>query len=125
MSQHGLKRFIHFIRPQNEDLPFIYQKANLFIYPSFYEGFGITIIEALFSRTPVITSNGSSVPEAAGPDAMLIDPHDPGTIAQAIDQVLTDTELRQSMTQKGYAYAQRFRPEPVTMDLVRLYQSLL
>jgi len=125
MSQHGLERFIHFIRPQNEDLPFIYQKANLFIYPSFYEGFGIPIIEALFSRTPVITSNCSSMPEAAGPDAMLIDPHDPGTIAQAIDQVLTDTELRQSMSHKGYAYAQRFRPEPVTMDLVRLYQSLL
>lgn len=125
LVREGLKKFVHFIQPENEDLPFIYQKANLFIYPSFYEGFGIPIIEALFSRTPVITSNCSSMPEAAGPDSMLIDPHEPEAIAQAIDRVLSNTELRETMTRKGYAYAQRFRPEPVTRELVALYQSLL
>lgn len=125
LAKERLEKFVHLIQPENEDLPFIYQKANLFIYPSFYEGFGIPIIEALFSCTPVITSNCSSMPEAAGPDAMLIDPHDPGAMVQAIDQVLTDTELQEKMIRKGYEYAQRFRPEPVTDELVHLYQSLL
>lgn len=125
IAREKLEQYVHFIRPENEDLPFIYQKAKLFIYPSFYEGFGIPIIEALFSRTPVISSNCSSMPEAAGPGSMLIDPHDAGTIAQAIDQVLTDTEFQESMISKGYDYAQRFRPEPITMELVDLYQSLL
>lgn len=125
LVREGLQRFVHFIQPENEDLPFIYQKANLFIYPSFYEGFGIPIIEALFSHTPVITSNCSSMPEAAGPHSLLIDPHEPEDIAQAIDRVLTDTELRKIMRKKGYEYAQQFRPEPVTDKLVELYQSLL
>lgn len=125
IRQHGLDPYVFFIQPLNEDLPFIYQKANLFIYPSLYEGFGIPIIEALFSRTPVITSQVSSMPEAAGPDSLLIDPTDVDAIGHAIRQVLEDTALRQSMTEKGYAYAQRFRGETLSKQLVDIYQEVL
>lgn len=125
IAKERLEKYIHFISPDNEDLPFIYQKANIFIYPSFYEGFGIPIIEALFSRTPVITSHCSSMPEAAGPDSMLINPSDPGEIAYAINEVLTDTALQQKMIDKGFDFAQRFRPEPVTKELVGLYRNIL
>lgn len=125
IEQENLSKYIHFINPDNEDLPFIYQKANIFIYPSFYEGFGIPIIEALFSRTPVITSNCSSMPEAAGPDSILINPKDPGEISHAIDIVLTDSALQQKMIKKGFAYAQRFHPEPLTKELMDLYKRIL
>ncbi|MEO0341297.1 MAG: glycosyltransferase, partial [Bacteroidota bacterium] len=100
-------------------------KAQLFLYPSLFEGFGIPIIEALFSKTPVITSNCSSMPEAGGPDAILINPNDPGEIAQAIDTILTDSNLREEMVEKGYLYAQRFRGEALTEDLVNIYEQLL
>ena len=125
IKKQGFEKFVHFIRPENEDLPFIYQKASLFVYPSTYEGFGIPIIEALFSETPVITSNCSSMPEAAGPHSILVDPKEPDDLAFAIDKVLTDNALRQKMIEKGYAYAQQFRGEPLTEQLVEVYESLL
>ena len=125
IKKQGYEKYVYFIRPENEDLPFIYQKATLFVYPSVYEGFGIPIIEALFSETPVITSNCSSMPEAAGPDALLIDPKQPEDLAQAIDKVLSDDALRERMIKKGYAYAQQFKGEPLTKQLVEIYQSVL
>ena len=125
IQSHNLGRFIFFIRPENEDLPFIYQKASLFIYPSLFEGFGIPIIEALFSETPVITSNLSSMPEAAGPDSLLIDPTAPEAIAEAIDRVLSDQQLRANMIENGFNYAQQFRGEPLTEQLVKVYQEIL
>jgi glycosyltransferase involved in cell wall biosynthesis len=125
IAKNQLTKHVHFIDPKNEDLPFIYQKAALFVYPSFYEGFGIPIIEALFSKTPVITSNCSSLPEAAGPDSILIAPNSPEAIADAIDRVLSDAALQTQMIERGYAYAQQFRGEPLTEQLVRVYDSVL
>jgi len=124
MVKHKLKPYLYFIEPANEDLPFIYQKAQLFIYPSFFEGFGIPIIEALFSGTPVITSNCSSLPEAAGPGAILVDPKDPQQIADSIQQILQDPELRNELISKGYKYAQRFRGEALSKQLVSIYEQI-
>lgn len=125
IHEHQLEQYIHFIQPDNEDLPFIYQKAELFLYPSLFEGFGIPIIEALFSKTPVITSNCSSMPEAGGPDSFLINPTDPGEIAYAIDKTLSDSKFRDQMVEKGYTYAQRFKGEVLTEKLVSVYDQLL
>lgn len=121
----GLSQRILFIQPDFEDLPAIYQQAALFIYPSFYEGFGIPVLEALFSKTPVITSNVSSLPEAGGPDAYLVDPNQPAAIAEGIEQILTDTARRELMVQQGYAYAQQFRGEGLTRQMVDLYRQIL
>lgn len=125
IAQNKLTKYVHFIKPKNEDLPYIYQKASVFVYPSFYEGFGIPIIEALFSKTPVITSNCSSLPEAAGPDSLLVDPYLAEAIADAIDRVLEDSALQAQMIERGYKYAQQFRGEPLTQQLVEVYQSIL
>lgn len=116
---------IHFIQPESRDLPALYQQASIFLYPSFGEGFGIPILEALFSKTPVITSNVSSLPEAAGPDSYLVDPENIEGIRQGIEGILGDDQFRNQMVEKGYLYAQQFRGEPLTHQVMALYQELL
>jgi len=103
-----------------------YQCAQLFVYPSFYEGFGLPVTEALLSRTPVITSNISSLPEAGGEGAYYADPHSVEDLATAMVQVLTDTELRENMVEVGYRYAhEKFDPKILTAKVENLYRSLL
>jgi glycosyltransferase involved in cell wall biosynthesis len=104
----------------------IYQNAKALIYPSLYEGFGLPVAEALLSRTPVITSSGSSLKEAGGPDSLYIDPESPEQIAGAIEKVLTETVYRQNMIEKGYSFAHReFAPETLTRQVMLSYQKTL
>ncbi len=108
------------------ELQAFYQKARIFIYPSFYEGFGLPVTEALLSKVPVITSGCSSLPEAGGDAAYYIRPEDPEEIAEAIRKVLTDTECRRKMIEKGYAFAHRqFNAEKLTEQIHTLYQETL
>lgn len=123
-SRH-LQDRIFFIQPDSEDLPALYQQASIFLYPSFGEGFGIPILEALFSKTPVITSNTSSLPEASGPDSYLVDPHSIESIKAGIEGILGDDQFQHQMIEKGYIYAQRFRGEPLTHQMMSLYEDLL
>ncbi len=81
-----------------KDLPALYQKASVFIYPSVYEGFGIPVIEALWSKTPVITSNCSSMPEAAGAGAFLCNPKEPASIAEGIVKIIGNKNYAQELT---------------------------
>ena len=120
----GLAALLHFIRPDFDELPAIYQKAAAFIYPSLYEGFGIPVLEALFSRIPVITSNTSSLPEAGGDAACLVDPTDPAAIGAALQRVLQDSSLRQSMIERGWRHAQQFRGNPLTQRMMEVYEAL-
>lgn len=91
-----------------EDLPALYSAASLFTYVSVFEGFGIPPVEAMACGTPVVTSNCSSLPEVVGDAALLVDPHSPESIAQAIDRGLHDTEWRMAMREKGVARAARY-----------------
>lgn len=116
---------IFFIQPESIDLPALYQQASIFLYPSFGEGFGIPILEALYSKTPVITSNTSSLPEAAGTDSYLVDPNSIESISEAIEGILGDDQFRNQMVEKGYLYAQQFRGEPLTHQMMSLYTGLL
>lgn len=125
LQKNQLSGQVHFIDVGFEDLPAIYQKASVFLYPSFYEGFGIPILESLFSKTPVITSNVSSLPEAAGPGAYLVDPHRPEEIAAGIEKILSDEAYRNELVEKGYAYAQQFRGEPLSRKMMELYKSVV
>ncbi len=114
-----------FIKPTFADLPALYQQAQVFLYPSFFEGFGIPILEALFSETPVLTSNLSSLPEAAGPDATLVDPANPEAMADGMRRLLTDTDLRARQISEGFKHAQQFKGEQLTAQLVEAYKMLL
>ena len=110
----------------NRSLQSLYQKATALVYPSLYEGFGLPVVEALLSKTPVITSNVSSLPEAGGPGSLYINPHSPEELAQAITKIVTDPELRNNMVRDGYAYAtQMFSPERVTQRLFECYHKTL
>lgn len=122
---HGLLPLLHFIRPDFDDFPALYQQADIFLYPSFYEGFGIPVLEALYSETPVITSNISSLPEAAGSSSYLVDPQRPEAIAEGIQTLLRDEALRARMVREGYAHASRFRGELLSTQLMQLYNSIL
>jgi glycosyltransferase involved in cell wall biosynthesis len=108
----------------NTDLPVIYRKAECFVYPSFVEGFGIPLVEALVSGTPVITTRGGCFPEAAGPGSVYVDPHDTGSIGDAIERVIGDKALREAMIKTGLEYSDRFRDEIIAKDYMNLYRSL-
>ncbi len=112
-------------RVETEDLPAIYQAAEIFLYPSLYEGFGMPILEALSSGIPVITSNNSAMPEAAGPNSRLIDPKSPDEIASSIIDILSDDSLRHKMIENGYAYSQNFNNRKVTEQMLQLYQATI
>ena len=110
----------------NKVLRAIYQKATALVYPSFYEGFGLPIVESLLSKTPVITSNISSLPEAGGPNSLYINPKCPKELAHAITKILTDAELRNKMIEEGFKYAnQMFSPNRVTKQLINCYEEIL
>lgn len=104
--------------------PAIYQMASLFIYPSFFEGFGIPILEALNSRIPVIGATGSCLEEAGGENSIYINPEDEQELANAIDRVMGNPTLQQEMIEKGIDYATRFGQEILTRQMMEHYLSL-
>lgn len=89
-------------RLTEEQLAEHYRGALMLLFPSFYEGFGLPIIEAFASGTPVITSNVTSMPEIAADAALLVDPQKPQEIAQAIERLHGDAGLRQTLVVRGY-----------------------
>lgn len=93
---------------QEEDKPALYAAAKLFVYPSFYEGFGFPPLEAMAQGTPVITSNISSLPEAAGNAAIMINPTNTDELLQAMKKVLTDAKLSQKLAVLGKERARAF-----------------
>lgn len=107
-----------------EDLAVIYQSASIFCYPSVFEGFGIPIIEALFSKIPVITSSGSCFPEAGGEHSIYIDLNNASEeIKQAILSILSDEKKREFMIEKGFEYAQKFTDESVFKQIMSVYKT--
>jgi len=108
----------------NNELPALYQNALCFIYPSFFEGFGIPILEAITSGIPVITSKGSCFEETGGPCSIYIDPHKPDEIGDAILKVTNNKQLRSDMVEAGYEHAKLFLPEYIAARYMNLYKSL-
>ena len=111
---------------ETSELQAIYQKASVFVFPSYYEGFGLPIIEALLSGVPVVCSDTSAMPEAAGDAAILIDPSDAEAIAAGISKVLEDSILRQDMIDRGRTYAlNTFDRKGLSKQLMSLYKGML
>jgi len=109
----------------DEDLPALYNAAELFVYPSLYEGFGLPPLEAMACGTPVVVSNTSSLPEVVGEAGLLVDPLDVGAIAQSMQLVLSDASLYQTLRQKGLEQASQFTWTKAASELVGIYQDLL
>ena len=108
-----------------EDLPAIYQLAKVFVYPSCYEGFGIPIVEALCSGTPVIAATGSCLEEAGGPNSIYIDPDDDASFARQINLILQNESLQIEIKTKGLQYAEQFQEKNIAQNLMNVYQQAL
>jgi len=108
-----------------DDLVKLYNAADLFVFPSLYEGCPLALLEAMSCGTPVITSNVYSMPEVAGDGAILVDPYDPDDIANAIYKVLTDDGLRHEMIKKGLERVKEFTWERCTRETLKVYEEVL
>jgi len=105
----------------DEDLPALYSAAELFVFPSFYEGFGLPPLEAMACGTPVVASNVSALPEVLGDAAVLVPPDDVEALAQAMKRALQDEELRQKLREAGLKRAAKFRWEKAAAKLLQIY----
>ena len=108
----------------NDDMPGIYQQAVAMLYPSFFEGFGAPVIEALSSQLPVLTSNVSCLPEVGGDAAFYVNPQSSAEIADGMKQIYTDESLRQGMKIKGIVHALGFTPERHAASVMDVYKSV-
>lgn len=107
------------------DFPAIYQLAVAMIYPSFFEGFGLPVLEALWSRLPVITSNTSCLPEAGGPGSYYVNPNMGEEIAAGMKKIYSDKEFAESMKEKGWQHAQKFTQQKCADAVINVYKSIL
>ena len=107
-----------------EELPAIYQMAKIFVYPSVFEGFGIPIIEALYSNTPVVTTKGGCFSEAGGEYSLYVDTQDSLELGNAIDKLLLDEKRQKEMILEGQKYVSKFDSKLLTDQLHKLYESL-
>ncbi|MGG5207541.1 glycosyltransferase family 4 protein [Chryseobacterium sp. MIQD13] len=108
-----------------EELAVIYKLADIFVYPSFFEGFGIPVIEALFSKTVTITSNTSCLPEAGGKDSVYIDPANYLDIGAKIRFLWENESERKRRAEKSFEFVQKFNDEPIATQLIELYKKNL
>ncbi len=107
----------------DHDRPAIFSGASLFVYPSLYEGFGIPPIEAMACGVPVITSNNSSLPEAVGKAATMVDIKSIGDLANAMKSVLGNPKLQANMIQGGYQQADKFSWDNEAKKLLRILED--
>jgi glycosyltransferase involved in cell wall biosynthesis len=125
IERHSLINIIFCDIVQNQDLPGIYQLADLFVYPSIFEGFGIPILEALYSRVPVITSRASSMTEVGGEFTVYVDPTNVEEMAAAIKKVLYNSDLQEKMVAEGTRHARSFNPDKVTANVMQVYKKVM
>lgn len=124
VHEHQLENRVLFLdRVSFEDLPALYQLSEIFIYPSVFEGFGIPILEALFSGVPVISSQGSCFTEAGGPDSIYVEHNDYEGLGRAILNLLGDHQKREKMSRNGRIFAENFLPAKLSAELMNVYQE--
>jgi glycosyltransferase involved in cell wall biosynthesis len=122
----NLANHVHFTGyVDDRDLPALYSAAELFVFPSLYEGFGLPPLEAMACRTPVVTSNVSSLPEVVGDAALVVDPYDVGGLAAAIERALTEMALRADLRRRGLERADDFTWERTARETLAVYQQML
>ncbi len=108
----------------DNELVDFYNLADLFVFPSLYEGFGIPPLEAMACGTPVVCSNNSSLPEVVGDAAYMFDPYDEKQIRDAMEKVLGDDSLSQSLVERGYRRVELFTPEKIVNTTKAVFDKI-
>jgi len=125
IDEAGISKQVLFLHNTTiDELKAIYQMAEVMVYPSFFEGFGLPVLEAQASGCAVITSNISSLPEAGGNGAIYINPEDISQIGYSINSLLSDIQFKNKLIQKGTANAALFSEKLVAERLMKLYTKL-
>lgn len=112
-------------RVSNKELAILYAGAKCFVYPSFYEGFGLPVLEAMYYGCPVVCSNTSSLPEVAGKAAILVDPKRVDEIGLAIKKIIENKRLVRKLISKGFKQVKKFSWEKTAQQTLAVYQSLI
>jgi glycosyltransferase involved in cell wall biosynthesis len=115
----------HPIGKDPRELATIYQMAKALVYPSFYEGFGIPVLEAMWSGVPVITSSGSCLQETGGNAPVYVEPSSPDSIATAMKRIQDNEDRRKEMIIRGHEQAQNFTLQKCTDELMKVYKKLV
>ncbi|MDD5150979.1 MAG: glycosyltransferase family 1 protein [Flavobacterium sp.] len=125
IQAHNLEHKVLFLEGLSiRELAILYRLAKIFVYPSLYEGFGIPIIEALYSKTPVITTRDGVFPEAGGPNSIYIDPTSVSEMQKAIEDLLIDDVLCKEIAEKGFEFVQKFNDENIALAINQLYLEI-
>ena len=120
ITKFDMQDRVHFLKDVSmPELASIYQQADIFVYPSIFEGFGIPIIEALFSKTPVISSTGSCFDEAGGEYSWYVEPKNSGELKLAILELWNNEETRNEMAKRGFEFVQKFKDENVARSFFK------
>lgn len=120
---HSRVQMLHDV--PDDDLPSLYRMADVFVYPSRYEGFGIPIIEAIRMGLPVVACTGSCLEEAGGPDSLYVHPDDDEALAHAISRVLYGAPERQQRIERSRQYIRRFENTDAARHFADIYQELI
>ena len=126
IESSGLQKAVLFLGVvRDEDLPMLYNCADLFVYPSLYEGFGLPPLEAMACGIPVITSNTSSLPEVVGDAGIMVDPTDVNSLYENMSNVLGDSELRHHMKNMGLERSKLFSWDNMAKEILKIYDEVL
>lgn len=126
IERNHLQGYItHVKKPDTETLVKLYNAANVLVAPSLYEGFGITILEAMACGTPVITANSSSLPEVAGNAALMVDPRDEDELVAAISSLRNDQSLQEKLVSRGLERTQSYTWANTAEQVACVYESVL
>ena len=123
-SQGLTDAVVHIDYASNEHLRILYNAAEVLLLPSFFEGFGIPVLEAMACGTPVVASSTSALPEAVGNAGLLVDPREPATIADAVRQISNNATLKEDLIAKGIKRAERFTWRSTAEQTLKVYHSL-
>ncbi|MGP1383521.1 MAG: glycosyltransferase family 4 protein [Thainema sp.] len=126
IQDHALSSCVSYLgQPDEPHLVQLYNAADCLMAPSFYEGFGLTILEGMACGTPVVTANISAMPEVAGDSAILVDPFDVSAIAQAVHNLYRNPSLCQELVHKGLEHVKRFTWEGTGEQVAKVYEKVL
>lgn len=126
LDRLNLRPRVHLLdRVGDDELPTLYRHALLFAYPTWAEGFGMPLLEAMASGIPVVSSNSTSIPEVVGDAGLLVDPADTAALSAALRRLLDDPALRAELARRGLQQARRFQWQQAAEEAARVFQRLL